>query len=424
MQEKFEKLFYEFEPEEVNASWCVSPQPYFHGARSIEGAKLNLGFQTITAPILMDREPHAHREEEYLAFLGTQLPDMFPSFDAEIHLCLGRDLQHMEKIVITEPTMVRVPRGWWHGPLNFVRVDKPVFFQAINQAQDTAYLKLAEWENGEQTIIVLGDDTRLHEEKHAGSWKQTPWTVINEDGTASYTEVGAYDYRKAPRAADCVRHPGFASKPYSEATTLKTPRPGLSAEVAGCVLVCPKEVTLWGGWCPSPQFYFRGQTYMEDASYHVGYQIFTGPNDMEEPHMHMGAEEYIFFMGTNPMNFFDFDCEITFAVGDDPDHMETKIITRPTVVRMPPNVWHCPILFRKMKKPVMFQAAIMAGTWGTINRMTDGFAASEAQDTLPFARTHRYEYMGDDVRFCKFDERRRCIICGACEPNNHPVQEP
>lgn len=425
MQEKFEKLFYEFEKEEVNAGdWCISPQPYFHGAKNIEGATLNLGYQTIKAPFLLDREPHAHREEEYLVFLGTTLPDIFPSFDAEIHLFLGKNLNRMEKIVITEPSVVRIPRGWWHDPLNFVRVDKPVFFQAINQAPDISYVKLVELADGEKMTILLGDDTKLYEEQITGPWSQVKWTVVNEDGVESYTVTGAYDAAKAPKATDSVLHPGFTPRPYSETTTLKVEKPKLSDEVAKCVLVCPKEVTQWGEWCPCPQFYFRGQTYMENASYHVGYQVFTGPNDMEEPHMHMGAEEYIFFMGTNPLNFFDFDCEITFAVGDDPDHMETKVITKPTVARMPPNVWHCPILFRKMKKPVMFQAAIMTGTWGTINRMakSTGEDAWELKN-LPFSRTNRYEYMGDDVRLCKFDESRRCIICGACEPNNHPVSE-
>ena len=132
------------------------------------------------------------------------------------------------------------------------------------------------------------------------------------------------------------------------------------------VLAVPKEKTGWGAWCPSPQAYFRGETYMEGATYHVGFQIFAGANDTEDTHFHQGAEEYIFFMGADPMNFFDFDAEIEMTFGDDPDHMESKIITKPTVVRIPANTWHCPIRFRKMKKPVMFQAAFMSGTWGTI----------------------------------------------------------
>jgi hypothetical protein len=35
------------------------------------------------------------------------------------------------------------------------------------------------------------------------------------------------------------------------------------------------------------------------------------------------------------MNIFDFDCRIEMLMGDDPEHMESKIITKPTVVRIP-----------------------------------------------------------------------------------------
>jgi hypothetical protein len=84
-------------------------------------------------------------------------------------------------------------------------------------------------------------------------------------------------------------------------------------------------------------------------------------------------------------------------------------------VRVPPNVWHCPILFRKMNKPVLFQAAFLSGTWGTIVR-AENTAPPETSDDKPFARGASYTYMGDDVRLCKFDERKRCIVCGACFP--------
>ncbi|MBQ9881511.1 MAG: hypothetical protein IJM42_02745, partial [Synergistes sp.] len=156
----------------------------------------------------------------------------------------------------------------------------------------------------------------------------------------------------------------------------------------------------------------RGETYMEDATYHIGFQIFAGANDTEDTHFHQGAEEYIFFMGADPMNIFDFDAEIEMSFGDDPQHMETKLITKPTVVRIPANVWHCPIKFRKMKKPVLFQAAFMSGTWGTI---------VEREGSNPgnsfFQSSKTYVYMGDNVRFCRFDPKKRCNICGKCFGN-------
>jgi hypothetical protein len=257
------------------------------------------------------------------------------------------------------------------------------------------------------------------EELPESPYSFVPWTIINEDGITSYTNTGAYDPAKAPASPDCVITPEYKSKPYSDATKLKVPKPPLSQEVAKCVLALPKEETKWGDWCPSPQTYFRGETYMEDATYHVGWQVFNGPNDMEDTHIHQGVEEYIFFMGADPMNIFDFDAEIEMFFGDDPDHLESKIITKPTVVRIPPNVWHCPIKFRKMNKPLVFQAAFLSGTWGTITQAADDKQPDippEVLAKMPFARMHTYNYMGDNVRFCKYNDKKRCNICGACFP--------
>jgi len=436
MQEKYEKLFYEFVPQETNwGDWCHSPQAYFRGEKDMPGAAMNVGFQVFKAPVLLETEPHFHREDEYLVFLGAKLPDVFASWDAEVHFYMGPKLDMMEKIVITEPTIIRLPKSWWHSPLNFVRIDKPLLFQAVMLTGKTGAVKLVERKDGERQYIYGGDETSIcvmdsskecnycgycfshRDEVPERPYSFVKWTVINEDGVGSYSDTGAYDHEKSPMGQDSVVMPGYKSKPYSDATVLKAQKPALSPEVAKCVLACPKEETNWGAWCPSPQFYFRGETYMEDATYHVGYQVFTAANDMEDSHFHQAAEEYIFFMGADPMNIFDFEAEIEFRFGDDPDHMESKIITKPTVVRVPANVWHCPILFRNVKKPLIFQAAFLSGTWGTINQAKDTAVTGVSQEELdkrPFARRKTYTYMGDNVRFCKYNEKKRCNICGAC----------
>ena len=92
--------------------------------------------------------------------------------------------------------------------------------------------------------------------------------------------------------------------------------------------------------------------------------------------------------------------------------MVAQIITSPTVVRLPPNTWHAPIKFRKMKKPVLFQAAYTAGNWGVIYQ-----AADRNPDEVTGAahiRKKVYEYMGNDTRYCIYDDQKRCNICGVC----------
>jgi len=173
-------------------------------------------------------------------------------------------------------------------------------------------------------------------------------------------------------------------------------------------LVCelPIETTEWGSWCPTPQAYFRGTTYMKEAGLHVGFQVFTGDFPMEDAHMHQG-EEYIFFLGGENgadglIDVFDFRGKIEFYIGSDPDHMEVHWLDKPTIVRLPPNVWHSPINFTDVHGKIQFMATWLNGTWGTITRRE-----------LPDGKKY-YNYMGDDMRMCVLDPTKRCTLCTKC----------
>lgn len=127
MERKYESMIHYFTPEDSDfGPWSHSPQPFLHGEKDIPGSNLTAGFQIIKAPVTLEDEPIFHREEETMFFFGAQLPNVFISWDAEVHLYMGPSLDKMEKIVITEPTAVRVPKDYWHGPLKFVRVDKQI----------------------------------------------------------------------------------------------------------------------------------------------------------------------------------------------------------------------------------------------------------------------------------------------------------
>jgi hypothetical protein len=374
---KFDQLFYEFVPQETHwGDWCHSPQAYFRGDSDMPGANMSVGFQVFKSPVFLEREPHFHREEEYLVFLGTKLPDVFSSFDAEIEFYMGPTLDAMEKIVITKPTIVRIPKCMWHCPLDFKRMTKPVLFQAVSLHGKYGLIKQRKNKDGKSELIYYGDEAHP--------------CVFNEEKNCEY-------------CGKCFDRDAVLEDREKALTPYWSVKAGeLSEQINELVCCLPVENTKWGDWCPTPQAYFRGETYMPGANYHVGFQIFTAENDMEESHFHQGVDEYIFFMGADPMNIFDFDAEIDFYIGDDPDHMEVHKITRPTVVRIPPTIWHSPILFRNMNKPLLFQAAYHAGCWGNVYRIKD-------KNDSP-----TYAYMGDNVRFCKKRPGEKCTICGEC----------
>jgi hypothetical protein len=107
------------------------PQAYFRGESVLPGAGMNMGWQLITKPYTMELESHHHDVDEYFILLGAGLPDVVGSFDAEVELFLGTEY---EKHTITEATVLFIPRGLEHNPLDFKRVTKPILWSALHLA--------------------------------------------------------------------------------------------------------------------------------------------------------------------------------------------------------------------------------------------------------------------------------------------------
>jgi hypothetical protein len=93
----------------------------------LPGATATIGWQVFTAPVCWET-PHVHKYDEFLIFLGAQLPDLCKSFDAEIDFWMGEE---MEKHTITSTTVLFIPKGIMHSPLNFRAIRKPVLFHAL-----------------------------------------------------------------------------------------------------------------------------------------------------------------------------------------------------------------------------------------------------------------------------------------------------
>ena len=110
-------------------------EPYAGGDFS-----LDCGF--ITEPILMIPAPHQHDFDQYICFFSASHEKM-EDFDAVIEISLGEE---GEKQVITRPTIVHVPAGLKHGPLNFAVVNKPVLF--VDIAQSNKYYRV--WDAAEE----------------------------------------------------------------------------------------------------------------------------------------------------------------------------------------------------------------------------------------------------------------------------------
>jgi mannose-6-phosphate isomerase-like protein (cupin superfamily) len=127
-ENKYDQFFLTEFKEPSNLPAVASPQAYFRGGRQIPGANMNMGWQLFVEPIYLEREPHTHDCDEYLIFLGGTLPDLFESFDAEVDFCIGGE---MEEHLINKATIIFIPKGMVHCPLNFRKINKPIMFHAI-----------------------------------------------------------------------------------------------------------------------------------------------------------------------------------------------------------------------------------------------------------------------------------------------------
>lgn len=129
---RYDHLIYPFQKEETKwGDFIPKYQAYFRGDSCLPGAKFYTQYRPYLKEAYVDREPNFHTDEEYLCFIGYDMADPFGSFDAEIELWIGSDIDNMERHIITEPTIVRIPPYMWHCPLRYTRVTKPVYLESM-----------------------------------------------------------------------------------------------------------------------------------------------------------------------------------------------------------------------------------------------------------------------------------------------------
>jgi len=111
--------------------------------RSDEGygnLKFSMAWEPITQPFMMLPDSHQHDFDQFLCFLGGDPRNML-DLGGEVELTLSEDGKNLEKHSITTASTVFIPKGLYHAPLNFKRVDKPFIF--INLYFSSEYKRLS-----------------------------------------------------------------------------------------------------------------------------------------------------------------------------------------------------------------------------------------------------------------------------------------
>jgi hypothetical protein len=142
---KYDHLFCNRMKEKPLTDTILSPTISFRGASDLPGAGINFGFRYYVKPFKMELQSHHHDVDEYLFFLGAQLPDLTANFDAEIEMFLGPEY---ERHIITKPSILYIPRGFEHNPMDIKRVGKPLLFMPLllspyfNGYYQTGYMQM------------------------------------------------------------------------------------------------------------------------------------------------------------------------------------------------------------------------------------------------------------------------------------------
>jgi hypothetical protein len=99
-----------------------------------------------------------------------------------------------------------------------------------------------------------------------------------------------------------------------------------------------------------------------DANCSIGYHCIVKPMSFDIVHAHK-FPEMLCFIGGNPRDITDFGAEIEFTLGG-----EKHKINKATVVSIPSNVEHCPIVFTKVTKPLIFLEISLTRIWKPAGR--------------------------------------------------------
>jgi hypothetical protein len=91
---------------------------------------------------------------------------------------------------------------------------------------------------------------------------------------------------------------------------------------------------------------------------------------ISQPHKH-DFPQYLNFFSDNPNDARDFDAEIEMTVGETAETGEVHTITKPTSIYVAAGMYHGPLNFKKINKPVLFIDIAVTGKYTRIGNTPD-----------------------------------------------------
>jgi hypothetical protein len=276
----------------------TAPAIEYRGDRG--GDDLHFSWSCITQAMEMDQEPEVSDRDRFLLFASSNLDDL-REFGAEVEVPFGETKQVFD---VVEPTFVYVPAGMPLGPVKFKRVKTPVTL----------------WEYKLHTKYSMGwrpDDYSKYFAK-PGLTAMGGSTVVRDGMINDYKEP---DIKITEMGGRPFRH-------------MRIP--------IGDGLSCwCKPLGIQANLCP--------------GVYAVKNRDFC---TIEPIHYHTKFDEWLFFLGGNPLDVEEFDARIEMFWGEE---QEMHVVDATCIAHVPPGLVHIGQDHRRVGKPY-WEAINVAGT--------------------------------------------------------------
>ena len=122
VEDKYDKYFI---TEPVIKGDDVKKRLAFFGSQHFSGLNYWVRWNCFTKPRLFKDPPHAHDFDQVFHFMGGD-PDDITDFRAVVEFTLEG-----EKYIFDRMTLIYVPKGMVHCPIEVTKVDKPIMFMNV-----------------------------------------------------------------------------------------------------------------------------------------------------------------------------------------------------------------------------------------------------------------------------------------------------
>jgi len=120
---------------------CIVPIPigkmretvmFSAGADKLNGFPCNIiyAFGTGTGQLGLSKEPHIHEHDEAVYFIGADCKST--ELGAEVNFKIGPGDGGEESHIFSVPTVVVIPKGVWHCPMETLKFEKPFLCMAVS----------------------------------------------------------------------------------------------------------------------------------------------------------------------------------------------------------------------------------------------------------------------------------------------------